>query len=150
VYARQFEHCNSGELRPRVEFRNDLVPASNAGPIATTTKCSIARARRHNQSCSRGFLSPHCRIERSMPAQLSTSLDLQRSDRVPSGPNCPNCPNRLSDLRHCLSDNSESDSITTSFPRAVGRRVGLYPIQAGWLPSHRSSRMIVKGSTIEA
>ena len=40
----------------------------------------------------------------------------------------PRCPNRLFDLRHCLSDNSESDSITTSFPREPS--LGYVP--GGW------------------
>jgi hypothetical protein len=36
----------------------------------------------------------------------------------------PRCPNRLFNLRHCVYDNSESDSITTLFRRVSDVRLG--------------------------
>jgi hypothetical protein len=63
------------------------------------------------------------------------------------------CPNRLFDLRHRLSDNLESDSITTSFPRAVGRRVGLYLILPGSMSAlafhEKANALVVNGADCE-
>jgi hypothetical protein len=39
----------------------------------------------------------------------------------------PRCPNRLFDLRHCLSENSESDSKRHHFPRPSDVGLGYTP-----------------------
>jgi hypothetical protein len=52
---------------------------------------------------------------------LIQGADARVSDPLAFGrlacPRWPMCPNRLLDLRHYLSDNAESDSITTLFRR---------------------------------
>ena len=49
--CRQLESCPNDDLGPIKGFRNSLVPARNAGPIATpTTKCDLMRSARNKET----------------------------------------------------------------------------------------------------